>query len=293
MVGYRAPIVAILVTTLLLTFAAPAARAADTLEPFGIGATDVEFYAGYDGFGLRRLRDQAVFGELVLGYGLLERLSAIAGTLLQGNGLLAEGSGNLYIGIYGTPLDTRHVDLDLILTVQGGGSGFRQFRVSPAFELNLDRHPDMRSYGLYLRAGAHLEGRVEEAPAPPSEAPCRFGATLFAVLGAYYRVARRHQLLLEIDGAYRPRPCAEEQRLELGAVALGYNVTLSERIELINHVYLDLPQARGERPAAGFYVGFIVSLPSVSSPPPVAARPAPRPAPRPHPQSPAAPIASH
>ena len=261
---------------LLCTLAMPSsARAADTLEPFGIGATDVDFYVGYEGVGQRNLSDQGLFGELMLGYGLLERLSAFVGTNLQGAATFTDGSANLYLGIYGTPLDTKHVDLDLILTVGGGGAGFREFSLLPGFELNFNLDPDMKSWGMYLKGGVLLQGTAEEDPVA-ADAPCRFSYELLGVLGMYYTIAKKHQLLLEADLTFRPEPCDDARRVELGGVALGYNVTLSDRIELINQVFLDIPQP-GERFAAGFMFGFIVTLPSVKmTPPAVAPRIAPR-----------------
>ncbi len=47
----------------------------------------------------------------------------------------------------------------------------------------------------------------------------------------------------------------------MGGLALGYNVTLSESIELINQLYLDIPQ-RDDPVAVGLMIGFIATLPS-------------------------------
>jgi hypothetical protein len=42
---------------------------------------------------------------------------------------------------------------------------------------------------------------------------------------------------------------------------LGYNLTLNDSLELINQVFIDLPQA-GQGVAVGITLGFIASLPA-------------------------------
>lgn len=245
-----------------LVVQATSARAADTIETWDEGATDVELYLGYEGLGLRQPSARAALGELVAGYGLMERFSAFLGATLQGNGVLAEGQGSFRFGLFGTPVDTRHVDLDLIFSVETGGPGISSLALTPGFELNFDLHPDMRSWGLYVRGGARLFGVATGEPDPSGgAAPSDFRYALLLTLGTYVRIARRHQILLESGISFRPEPCEGERRVEVGGLALGYNVTLHERVELINQVFVDIAQP-GEKAAVGLMSGLIVSLPS-------------------------------
>ncbi len=75
----------------------PSARAADTTEPFDVGASDVDFYVGFDGVG-QPSGEKALSNEIMLGYGIVDRLSASIGTVLESNEQLADGA------VYGGPL---------------------------------------------------------------------------------------------------------------------------------------------------------------------------------------------
>jgi len=100
-------------------------------------------------------------------------------------------------------------------------------------------------------------------PGAGSEPDGRRGAVqlaLEATLGAFTTLNERHQLLLEVDGAYRPAPGPSELRLQLGGAAVGYNLVLSESIELINQVFIDLPQSASEPIAVGVMLGFVATL---------------------------------
>ncbi|MBN2717929.1 MAG: hypothetical protein JXX14_18920, partial [Deltaproteobacteria bacterium] len=123
----------------------PCIHAADTVEPFGLGATDFELYTGVEGMGMGKY-DRCVFGDIVLGYGILNRLSGYVGTTLAANGHWAGGSQVFAIGVYGNVLDTPHVDVDLFWSISLGAG---EFAVTPALELNLDSDAEMRGFGAY------------------------------------------------------------------------------------------------------------------------------------------------
>ena len=254
----------IVITGLLITPRARPARAADTVETWAVGATDLDFYTGYDGLGKRRL-DRLIFGTIMLGYGLVERLSAYVGQNLQGNDYFAEGTGTTTLGIYGTPVDTKHFDLDLFLGFSLGGKGYREPGLTPMVELNFDLDPNRLSWGMYLRSGFRIHGRNRslDQDNPDYETLHQLEVTV----GTYYTIARRHQLLVEHDFVWRTKAAPGARTLEIGGLAFGYNATLSERFELITQVTVDLPQP-GERPSVNFMTGFIVTLPSVTKAPP-------------------------
>ena len=253
----------VLFTTLLL-MSAGSARAADTVEPFDIGMTDFEFYVGIDGLGTTD--DKTLYGDLFLGYGLTESLSGFVGITLEGNHHFAGGAAALSIGGYGNVLDTDYIDLDLFLTLSVGGDGFSEFSGGPAMEFNVDLDKDMNSLGFYLRAGFTLSG-AELAPANPSDpdAEPRFDTTynIDTTLGAYYMIADGHQLLLEFDMLFDPDPAADVRGVDVGGIALGYNVAVHDAGEMINQVYLDIPQS-GERAALNLMTGILVTLPTAA-----------------------------
>ncbi len=247
--------VGVAATTLLLCAGTPA-RAADTIETYEVGVSDLELYAGYDGLG-HEFSDHSLLGDFVLGVGIIERLSLYLGTTVQGYRRMRAGDATVNMGLLGTVLDTRHVDLDLILGVGLGGPGFRGFSLAPAFELNLDRAPDLQAYGLYLRGAAVIHVATVD---PLEGEPSTFVHHYVATLGAYLTLAERHQLLVELDGAYHPTTLTGERSFELGGLALGYNVALHRRVELITQVCVNLPQGR-EKTVAGLMIGLIITLP--------------------------------
>ncbi|HNS96940.1 MAG TPA: hypothetical protein PLJ27_15155 [Polyangiaceae bacterium] len=228
-------------------------QAADTSETFAVGVTDVEWYSGVDRVE-GGAKDRTVFADMMLGIGLLHRLSAYTGVVMQGTGAFTEGQSSQYMGLLGTPLDTDHCDLDLQLDVSSGGPS-QQFELRPAFELNVDGDPQMRSWGVYVRAPFPVYGR--------KMGNGRTHATfhLELTVGAYAHLIDGHQVLIEGDAACHPEPEQGEQRYEMGGVALGYNVEVSDALELISQLYFDVPQAH-ESVSTGVMLGLIGTLPS-------------------------------
>ena len=243
----------------LLNAAPRPVLAADTVETWGVGATDVDFYLGLDGIGLGKY-EKTVFGDIMLGYGLVERFSAYFGTTLQANEYFSDGFANVYMGIFGTPVETDHFDLDLFLDVSLGGPYFDEFAMSPSLELNVDLDPEMRSWGAYLRVPFPVQGRKIQPDEHPDSERFDVSFSLVATLGAYYTVADGHQILVEYDTRFHPDPEAQERQIDVGTIALGYNVVLVEAIELINHFYLDIPQD-DKTTALGVMIGIITTMP--------------------------------
>ena len=245
----------------LLFFPCRPAAGADTVETWDIGATDVDFYVGFDGIGLEKY-EKSVYGDIMLGYGLIDRFSAYVGAALQGNEFFADGEACIYLGIFGTPVETKHFDFDLFLDFAAGGKGMRDFQVAPALEINFDIDPDMRSWGLYLRTAFPVGG--SEASAPGGESSVDYDTVFHIepVIGMYCTIAEKHQILLELDLAVHPLAGGDERTAEVGGFALGYNVTLCDAIEMINEVYVDIPQGR-EKPSLNIMTGLIATMPSV------------------------------
>lgn len=231
------------------------ARAADTVETWDVGATDVDFYLGADGLG-PDADARSMFGDIMLGYGLIDRLSAYVGATLSADGHFAHGNAGLYLGVFGTPIETDHFDLDLFLDVSAGGDGFDAFAFTPSTEINFDLDPDQGSWGLYVRAGVPIYGEAREAV--PERHVHAFDVEVNP--GTYVTLGRGHQLLFEYDMLFHSQH--DKHTSHVGGLAVGYNVVLAESIELINQVYFDIPQ-RDEQPAIGLFTGIIVTLPSM------------------------------
>jgi hypothetical protein len=232
--------------------------AADTTEAFDVGATDLDFYTGVDGLGLPS-DERAAFGDMMLGYGLTERLSAYFGATLEGSGAFADGSSTHYLGLYGTPFNTDHLDLDLQLDMASGGPEQR-LEIRPALELNIDADPEMRTWGMYLRTPLPVYGRKFQTGGEHAT------FHLEATLGTYVQLADGHQLLVEYDMAFHPDPQEGERRTDVGGAAFGYNVVVSDEIELINQVFVDIPQA-GDQVSVSLMTGLIATLPSAQEHP--------------------------
>ncbi|MGI5863859.1 MAG: FeoB-associated Cys-rich membrane protein [Myxococcales bacterium] len=226
-----------------------AARAADTMETFEAGALDVELYAGYEGLGDAR-ENHAIFGDLYLGYGIADRLSAFVGTLVHFDGRLSNPAPDVYLGVFGTPVDTAHFDLDLSLTFDALGDGLRELQLTPGLELNLDLDSPVGPWGLYLRAALPVHGGAGGEPVAVRQVDL--------IPGAWWSVRDGQQLLLEFaTSAHRASP-ESDGRIETGAIALGYNLALTPALELISQVSVRLPQD-DEPAAAGAMLGFIAT----------------------------------
>ena len=253
-------LVGALVAVVLLSTAP--AMAADTIEHWDIGATNVDFYVGYDGMGLPAA-ERVLWGNIMYGYGIVDRLSAYLSVTLEGDGEFANGALGTNLGVYGTPVETNHVDLDLFLDFGLGGDDVLEIR--PSFELNLDTVNDLRQFGVYLRSGVLVSARGL-AGQPKGQTAYGIALDLEATLGMYWTVAPDHQLLAEVDLSYAFMEQGDANtRFDFGGVALGYNVFLHKQVEMINQVYLDIPQD-GEPFAVGFFTGFIATLPAHDSP---------------------------
>lgn len=240
--------------------------AVDTIESFDVGATDLELYTGYDGFGLNRA-DRSLSSSLVAGFGIVDRVSATLGATLASDELFTQGSGEVAVGLFGTVVDTDHFDLDLTLDFALGGPEFTEFQVGPGLELNLDFAPDLERFGLFVLVTAPVYGRdaITNDGASGREVATHISTTI----GAYLTIAGRHQVLLDYEMALHPMAVVDEAAVELGSVGVGYNVTVHDAIELITELRVDIPQA-DEAPSIGFVAGFIATLPSSHSTPAVA-----------------------
>lgn len=231
------------------------AHAADTVEAWDKGAADLDIYMLMEGVG-HDVSSQAVAGDVMVGWGLADRFCAHLNTTMQADGNLMNGGTVLGIGVFGTPIESDHVDLDLFLDVRSGGEGMGALEVEPSFELNWDAAPDLAAWGFYLRSGLAVAGRENPDKASGHERYADIGMTV----GSYWSLDARRQLLIEYDAAWHDHAGDAGSGFETGGLALGYNVFLHDTLELINQVRVDLPQD-DERTGVGFMVGLIATLP--------------------------------
>ncbi len=256
---------------------ASSALAGDTLELFEIGATDFEFLISYNGIG-KEQRERGFGGKLLLGYGLTDWLSGKLVVGAEGNENFMEGTGGFTFGIFSTPLDTEHADLDLGLDIgldglEPGGAGPAEhftagFAFTPYLELNLDSLGDMGEmggHGAYLVLSEVLTGRDESRADGQEGGESIFKTTPHTdlTLGAYYSVAEGRQLFISYNMIFNHRNAEDEHKTEVGGVALGYNFFVAERLEIITEVFFDIPQA-DEEFGVNFLVGLIATLPKAA-----------------------------
>ncbi len=248
------------VLVLLTITAAASAKAVDTIETFDAGAKDVEIYLGFEGIGKKEV-EKRVTGLMVLGYGIVNRFSIYGAVSVSGSEKFDQGEAALFMGIFGTPLDTKHFDLDLLLDINGGGDSFKEFQIVPAFELNFDVDPDMKSFGVFLRGSTPVYNRSVLTESDDSKEPDH-AVTLHidTAIGVYQTIALKHQLLLKYTMSFHPLKKDNLPPAETGNISLGYNVVLNDTIELINEVFIHIPN-NNDYVSAGLITGLIATLP--------------------------------
>lgn len=219
------------------------ARGLDTVEVWEPGATNMEVYLGATS--LNHQVERRVLGETLIGYGITPELSAYLGTHLEGAADFSRGSNDLFLGLLFNPLDSEHLDLDLLLDLASADS---TLELRPGLELNLELDSRGRA-GLYTRIWLPV-GTPDQAQVP-APAPT-LGVDL--VLGAHWRPAQGHQLLLEIEDQGIASTGTRTPGFD--RIAMGYNLVLVETLELIIQV-----DQTGETLNPGILTGFVASLP--------------------------------
>jgi len=120
------------------------------------------------------------------------------------------------------------------------------FALGTAFELNLDLAPDLSLWGVYLRGCVHLGGGLHVG--------------VETTLGTYVTLSERHQLLLEADAEFVLHAGDRQGGVQIGGIALGYNIVVHEAVELITEIFLDIQQPGGSF-STGVMLGLILTLP--------------------------------
>ncbi|MCC6159200.1 MAG: hypothetical protein IT350_14215 [Deltaproteobacteria bacterium] len=244
---------------------ATSSLAADTIETFDEGAFDTEFYIGAGGFALDR-DEQTLGANTVLGYGLLDRFSGYLAFGVETNTYLAEGHSGAAFGLFGTLLETDHFDADLYGDVAADGEAMSEIVATPGLELNFDLRPDQALWGLYARVEASFTGEEKETDDPDAETEYETNRTMNHTFGTYVTIAERHQILLEYYRTAIKNPALGEPRVEAHQFALGYNVVVNDRIELVSEFSAHLPHG-DEDFFWGAAIGFVGTIPGAAQEP--------------------------
>ncbi len=259
------------VVCLVLLVGCTAAYGADTVETYDQNAADFEFSMGIDGLNLDKY-EKAVCGSVLVGYGLLPRFSGYVSLSAAADEYLTYGESGYSFGLFGTPVDTDHFDLDLMLDIGMGGEAMGEMGVTPAIELNFDLLPDLGRWGLYARLEDSIAGRDESTPDDPAtnadeaEKKYEINHGLNQTYGTYVTIAERHQLLAEYYHLSNTNEAEGELASDIGGFALGYNVMLTDDFELTSQVSYH-PSHDDQDEIWGAAVGIIVAIPGA---PPVA-----------------------
>lgn len=251
---------------------ADASQGGDTLEPFDPGFSDFELFFSYSGAG-KEEPERGLAAETLVGIGMADWLSGYLTLAGEANEKLSEGTGGFGFGVFATPLDTDHLDIDLGIDVALGGFGSgesneaghsrAEFTFTPFLEINWDSDPDMNGFGAWLWVEHAIGGRDDSIVDELGEGIRDFTVTSGTglLVGAYYRFLERHEITVTYDMAFHHDAPAGEHAFENGGPSLGYNVmVVPDRLELISEVRFDIPQG-GERFGTDFLLGFIATFP--------------------------------
>ncbi len=228
--------------------------AADTIEPFDKGLSDLEAYVHLEDAGSE---ESLIAGEVGLGFGMTDSLSMFAGAAWEAETQSGEGASGLGLTVFGTLLDTRHLDVDLYLGSSFALSEpFLSWELVPGMEINVDLEPDQSRAGAYYRV---------EWVVPGSLTPTGTGAVradpgrLAYLLGAYVRFQGRHQVLVELPAGVSLEHRLAGAQVLPGEAVVGYNVLLREHVELITQVSVNWAASSPGALCGAAMVGAIVT----------------------------------
>jgi len=216
-------------------------HALDTTEPFEIGFSDFEMSVGFGGIGLYK-GNHSLEWEGTIGVGLIEKVSASFSYAMESNEYLDRSVDELGLELFFTALDSRNFDID----VYGG------FGTGGCFGLGTELNLELNDFGLQLIVDEGIENQDGAAD--------KLLFTTGIEPMAYYSINEEMQVLTALDFSISFNRPASERALDIGAVSLGFNIVLSDAIELLTEIGLDIPR-ESEKLSAGMAVRFIATLP--------------------------------
>lgn len=218
---------------LLLTLAA---HALDTTEPFDMGFSDNEAYATVGGLGSGG--DLVLESEYLIGIGITDRLSSSLAVGTSTDHYLANAEWAIGAGLFLNVVDSDLFKLDIAAGLSTTGD----------FALGTELNFDFERFGLQLT--------LEEAFANAANSETDVDLTTGIAPLLYVSLSENAQLLTAVDFSV----AHNGDGLQIGSAALGYNQVISDAIELITEVSLDIPQ--DSEPLTGAVsIGFVATIP--------------------------------
>jgi len=238
----------------------------NTYELYDVGATDFELYMDFTGLGLGKY-EKTISTSALLGYGFNDRFSGYFYGIAMANEYFNEASGGLGFGLLSGLIQTERIELDLIFNIET--FAFSSFSLNPFIEFNyyFDKEK-WRNSGFYIWLGETITGRDDSTPDDPTtttiEAVTDYSiiASTDLLFAAYYSLYEKHRLLLQFDMLFNHYTNPGEDIVGIGGVALGYNVFITDTIELLTSLSFDIPQ-EGEDFSVGIGAGLVIGMPPV------------------------------
>ncbi len=234
--------------------------AADTIEPFGPGLSDLEAYVHILENPGGGETGRAVLAETISGYGFTPRLSGAFGVSWEGVPGQSSSTTALAGTLFGTLVDTPHVDLDAYLGAGAPLDGSRTIEAVPGLEINLDFGPDQAVAGAYLRVEWPLGVPVSSGDARTAR-PGRIPAEVTCLVGAYVTLGEGHQLLVELPAGVSLEHGILRADAIPGEIVVGYNARVAGAVELITQVAVEWAsvETQGLAASSGVMLGVIVT----------------------------------
>ena len=128
------------------------------------------------------------------------------------------------------------------LTTSAAKNLQQDFVIAPGMELNFDVNPEGRTLGFYLIVQEDFRGFDVKSANNASVTASEFTPATSIQIGTYLNVVpdASHQLHLRYNMRFRHYNHARV--IEVGGVALGYNVVVGKGLQLSTELFFDIPQ---------------------------------------------------
>jgi hypothetical protein len=210
------------------------ASALDTWEgygPLGAGA-DVYLFGGVDPTGGPKGEPKGHLGGLLNGYlglGPITIYGTFELTADPAAGIDLVGGGP---GFWASTVDTAVFDLDLGFEFLFLGPDAAMFTPTPWIELNVDFAPDQAMTGLFARIDAPIYVTPHDGAEPTVAVDIEW------TVGAYFTIAKKHQILAAWRNTQPVTPAAE---FSPGEIAVGWNPQIVPMLALITEIAIGIP----------------------------------------------------
>ncbi|GAB4294411.1 MAG: hypothetical protein Kow0090_09150 [Myxococcota bacterium] len=225
------------------------ASAIDTTEPFNVGFSNVEAYFD-SGKIARETEDEFSSLQLIIGGGLTERISLFSSSIVPIDAEFQKCSKTLSFGLLWNFLDTEHFDADIQLEGGLDGANVNVPFLAPMLELNLD----FNGAGLFMQTIVALSREESPSDIHTLEYICSSGIAM----GAYLNAHKDGQLFIQLFSLFPVEENESSARPE--NISVGYNMAISNFVELITEGRMHFPHVGNESNDFSFLTGFIFTL---------------------------------